>query len=246
MLKEVWKKTGERWMKTKPKDNRLVFVNTVINRRGNSMNGWAVNREKGYEEYKPFMNRYIEQLNNSLNNLEELYRNCASIFKLDEVHYGDVRELYKREIRYAQFSLYLEEQMSKKGFNKWHYSKKNAMHYRSNGKVRAEIHIANTVLKKRITLMVMNEFRNDDSLLFITPQQVRDPVIVERKDSVEKAVNQFKEEADRIIEEHQYPVDCWERQNLQQLKQMLRIRDTPEEKKQDLLRDVLIKLKEGK
>jgi len=148
-----------------------------------------------------------------------------------ELSFCDFYEFYIKEQKKPNFNQWvfktkkqLQETARKKGMDSWEINKfKGDQWEKTNGKIKIRIVIEDKISSIRVSLHISNSATTE--LPFFLDNNYGEKEIIYsnlfKKESVDKRLNEYKSKAEEFFEEYKYPLYCYEKRQIDILKQLL-------------------------
>ena len=180
---------------------------------------------------KENLGKGIKILKETLKEMEKSY-SFMRLTQINEDLLRDIRRTIEEEIEYCKFFYEICKREKEKTFNEWVYipKEKRVMRHdwvtpiacwcKSNGRMKAIIEIDETGKRTKISLKIVND---SEILDFLDRNKDFGYKNLGNEVSIANQVEEYKEIADKYLEEHKFPRYCSEKRNMETLKELLRI-----------------------
>ena len=188
---------------------------------------------------KEQVTEYHRELTEAKESLEKINFVSRNFMEISSKKVEEKIGIIKDELDLCDFYLEYQKNQNDENFDKWIYVKKEdrekVLHeaewnikgdcwVRKNGKIGTLIAFDTTGLMTKITLFIQND---SDHLAFVTSRYGGQEEVIsshlKNGKSIDKRVREYKEKAEEVMREHQYPRYCAELNNIRILEELLHI-----------------------
>lgn len=177
---------------------------------------------------------YVKELEETKRELEKLPYSADRMFGIDK-RKKEIIDSIDHEIALCRFYFELNRRKKEPNFNEWVFLKKEDRQKalneydrwrvrgdswtKTNGKIRATIDIETPLTMKKITLSIRNDAKN---LNFTDTEDIATSNL-KSEASINNKIAEYKEKAEMLFAEHQFPRYCYEKRSFDILKELLQV-----------------------